>query len=107
VDPNNPNAADATLASSRRAIKFTGSRCEIGTSAPGVGGLELQRTVEQGKMKSTIRGGMVSKASCRLGLGGHGSCRSTSIVDKPVGSGMLSGELSRVPVRNFVRSFQC
>jgi hypothetical protein len=55
--------------------------------------LVLQSMVGQGKMKSTIRRVVVSKASCWLGLGGHGSCRSTGNTEEPIGSIILSGEL--------------
>jgi hypothetical protein len=49
--------------------------------------------VGQGKMKLTIRGGVVSKASCWLGLGGHGFDHPIGNTQEPIGSDILSGEL--------------
>jgi hypothetical protein len=75
------------------------------TGAPGFADSNLSRMVERGKMKLTTRRRDGKQFGCWLGLRGHGSCRSTSNTDEPIGSVIMSGELCRFPLRNLVRSF--
>jgi hypothetical protein len=63
------------------------------TGAPGFADSNLSRMVERGKMKLTTRRRDGKQFGCWLGLRGHGSCRSTSNTDEPIGSVIMSGEL--------------